>query len=475
MLGNVADEGLLLEKDDVMETVGDIPNKSLDAVDIDIVKMEKQRHPCELCKKIFSNRAALNKHTGKNHPETLLGNDDPDDEGLLVDNEFDEDLSENPNKSFDVVDIETIQVEKKIHACETCEKTFTNRAALNKHVSKNHTNSVEKRINVDETSDDLPAMKKIKTNSEPQAHVQTEISAKDPLNYEYIINSSEYFKKNPKLVTTKCNIALHSMNIFSLYDPSLPSGWKMREHTKPDGESEKHFLAPDGRVIKTRRAVLEYLSVFEKYSEEQSKDKHGDVKKQQNNIHQVERKEMPKYTERKERKKTKTKLPGIPKKPMSGFFIFMQQEGRERAKKENPSATVTEIGKLVGEMWANIEDKTKWEEKTKAAKEKYEMEYKEWFENGGKEAIKKSNSDQKENQRKIKIKSNGTSVEVKPARRSGVGKECPECSKVVGNLKTHIEDMHSPPGHFPCSGCGKVYTSKNKQSSHYSRNCKIRK
>merc|ERR1719319_755712 len=232
MLGNVADEGLLIEKDDVMETVGDIPNKSLDAVDIDTVKLKKQRHPCELCKKIFSNRAALNKHTSKNHPETLLGNDDPDDEGLLVDNDLDEDLSENPNKSFDVVDIETIQVEKKIHACETCEKTFTNRAALNKHVSKNHTNSVEKRINVDETSDDLPAMKKIKTNSktqacvqteisakDPRAHVQTEISVKDPLNYEYIINSSEYFNKNPKLVTTKCNIALHSMSIFSLDDP----------------------------------------------------------------------------------------------------------------------------------------------------------------------------------------------------------------------------------------------------------------
>jgi len=296
-----------------------------------------------------------------------------------------------------VVDIETIQVGKKIHACETCEKTFTNRAALNKHVSKNHTNSVEKRINMNKTTDDLPSMKKMKTNSDPQVNLQTRESTEVPLNYEYIINSSEYFRKNPKLITTKCNIALHSMNIFSLDDPSLPSGWKMREHTKPDGESEKHFLAPDGRVIKTRRAVMEYLSVIEKYSEEQSQEVDSEVKKKQNYIHQAERQEISKSTERKERKKTKTKIPGMPKKPMSSFFIFMGEEGRERAKNENPSATIGEIGKLVGEMWAKIEDKTKWEEKTKAAKEKYEEEYKEWFENGGKEALKEAKQNNRQN------------------------------------------------------------------------------
>ena len=61
---------------------------------------------------------------------------------------------------------------------------------------------------------------------------------------------------------------------------------------------------------------------------------------------------------------------------------------------------------------------------------------------------------------------------LKKARRSGSGKECPECHKVVGNLKGHMEDIHSPPGHFPCPGCDKVFTSKNRQMSHYYRHCK---
>lgn len=109
----------------------------------------------------------------------------------------------------------------------------------------------------------------------------------------------------------------------------------------------------------------------------------------------AERKKTSKPTERKERKKTRTKLPGMPKKPMSGYFIFMGEEGREKAKKENPSATIGEIAKSVGTMWNEMEDKTKWDEKAKVAKEKYEEEYKEWFENGGEEALKKAKADHK--------------------------------------------------------------------------------
>jgi len=98
----------------------------------------------------------------------------------------------------------------------------------------------------------------------------------------------------------------------------------------------------------------------------------------------------------------KTKVPGMPKKPMSAFFIFMGEEGRKRAKEENPAATIGEIGRCVGKMWANMEDKTKWEEKKEGAKEKYEEEYKEWFENGGEEALRKAKADKKAGKSKKK-------------------------------------------------------------------------
>ena len=59
-------------------------------------------------------------------------------------------------------------------------------------------------------------------------------------------------------------------------------------------------------------------------------------------------------------------------------------------KEENPGFGVTEVSKKAGEMWAKIDGDTKerFEKKAKAAKEKYEEDYKQWFEDGGEEAIK---------------------------------------------------------------------------------------
>lgn len=47
-------------------------------------------------------------------------------------------------------------------------------------------------------------------------------------------------------------------------------------------------------------------------------------------------------------------------------------------KEENPGFGVTEVSKKAGEMWSKIDGDTKerFEKKAKAAKEKYEEEYK---------------------------------------------------------------------------------------------------
>lgn len=59
----------------------------------------------------------------------------------------------------------------------------------------------------------------------------------------------------------------------------------------------------------------------------------------------------------------------------------------------------------------------------------------------------------------------------------GKGHPCKECGKEFrseANMLRHHEDLHQP-GEFPCPGdpklCGKVFTSRNKMSSHFSRNC----
>ena len=59
----------------------------------------------------------------------------------------------------------------------------------------------------------------------------------------------------------------------------------------------------------------------------------------------------------------------------------------------------------------------------------------------------------------------------------GEGFPCRQCGKVfrTENMeKFHYTDVHEQ-GHFPCKGgCGKIFTSKNKMSSHWSRHCNPR-
>ena len=56
----------------------------------------------------------------------------------------------------------------------------------------------------------------------------------------------------------------------------------------------------------------------------------------------------------------------------------------------------------------------------------------------------------------------------------GEGFPCGDCGRVYRTeamLKFHYTDVHVQ-GHFPCKGgCGKIFTSKNKMSSHWSRHC----
>merc|ERR1719300_735210 len=79
--------------------------------------------------------------------------------------------------------------------------------------------------------------------------------------------------------------------------------------------------------------------------------------------------------------------------------------------------------------------------------------------------------------RSFQEEDNGKKSKKSPYVSPGKGKPCPECNKEFRNqavLDRHFEDLHQP-GEFPCPGdeklCGKVFTSRNKMSSHYSRNC----
>ena len=73
-----------------------------------------------------------------------------------------------------------------------------------------------------------------------------------------------------------------------------------------------------------------------------------------------------------------------------------------------------------------------------------------------------------------KKKSLNSKLVAEEGQDPGSGTICPLCFKEFpknGPMRRHFEDIHQP-GKFPCAGCQKVFSSRNKMSSHYSRNCK---
>merc|ERR1712029_547307 len=95
-----------------------------------------------------------------------------------------------------------------------------------------------------------------------------------------------------------------------------------------------------------------------------------------------------------------SKIEGMPKRPMSAYFLWIGAEGREAAKKSLGEVGVAEISKECGSMWKEIDEATKkkYEKKQAELKKKYDIEYPLWLENRGQElvdAAKKAKKDKK--------------------------------------------------------------------------------
>ncbi|CAL1275119.1 unnamed protein product [Larinioides sclopetarius] len=91
---------------------------------------------------------------------------------------------------------------------------------------------------------------------------------------------------------------------------------------------------------------------------------------------------------RKKRQK-KEKDENKPKRPPSAYFLFLG-DMREKIKKDNPGISITEITKKAGEMWKEVSDRTKWEEKAAELKKRYEVAMAEYKESGGGKVTKET-------------------------------------------------------------------------------------
>ena len=59
-------------------------------------------------------------------------------------------------------------------------------------------------------------------------------------------------------------------------------------------------------------------------------------------------------------KRKKEKDPNAPKRPSTPYFAFMN-DNRATIKKENPDCAVSDVGKIAGKMWAELDPETKQE------------------------------------------------------------------------------------------------------------------
>merc|ERR1712156_1125030 len=113
------------------------------------------------------------------------------------------------------------------------------------------------------------------------------------------------------------------------------------------------------------------------------------------------------------------KAEGQPKRPMSAYFLWMNDEGRDAAMKALPGAGVAEISKHCGEAWKGIDESTKkkYEKKQAELKKKYDVEYPLWLENGGKELLEAAKKAKKEKKLKKAAKAAGKSKGKKAASK----------------------------------------------------------
>lgn len=112
-------------------------------------------------------------------------------------------------------------------------------------------------------------------------------------------------------------------------------------------------------------------------------------------------------------KKRKKKDKNAPKKPMSGYMMWFNDQ-REKIKKDNPGIAFTDIAKKGGELWKTVSSKEKaeYEEKVAKAKEEYTKAMKEYKEKGG---GADSTDDEKSNKsKKPASKKKETSTAVSP-------------------------------------------------------------
>jgi HMG (high mobility group) box len=100
-----------------------------------------------------------------------------------------------------------------------------------------------------------------------------------------------------------------------------------------------------------------------------------------------------------------------PKKPLSGYMIWLNSV-RASIMQDNPNFRVTDVAKLGGGIWRNMNDKSEWQAKAVVAKQKYEAAVEEFKRNGGDMSAKPTKKRKKKDTKEAPAKRSKRVVEV---------------------------------------------------------------
>jgi len=180
------------------------------------------------------------------------------------------------------------------------------------------------------------------------------------------------------------NMPLPAKTAYKIFCESVPKceGADLRKIWKESSKEIRQKYTTMAELEKTR-----YQEELAKHNEEKKALEMYYEKKKQNtamefyDAHTTAQAALEKVEAGKKKGKKIKKDPDAPKRPISSYMYFTMEK-REEAKKKNPDVPVTEISKILGEMWNISKGKKgkngtkKYEDLASTDKDRYEVEKK---------------------------------------------------------------------------------------------------
>ncbi|XP_046917740.2 structure specific recognition protein [Dermatophagoides farinae] len=163
--------------------------------------------------------------------------------------------------------------------------------------------------------------------------------------------------------------------------------------------------------------------------------------------------------------KKKKKDDNKPKRPLSAFFLWMN-ENRDRIKKDHPELSLTEVSKKAGDLWKEMtkDDKSKYEEMAARAKKQYDKEMLEYKASGG--GVGGTDDDKQMKKSKKPSASTSSSSQSKSPIKSGSQQyKSKEYISSAGSDSDDSEDLKSDGGGRKSSKKSKTNEKSSKKSS----------